>query len=125
MSFAINKQSINISRSVLIEKLKEGLLDHQSEYKEALTDYKLAVVKFMKEAYERAVEGDFKNLTPTFNQPVNHESDYKNVIELMEYSVDENINLDADAFRAYIKGEWFWKSQFTLSSSLIKSYIGS
>lgn len=119
----LRSQSININRQVLIEKLKEGLETHKIEYEEALLDYKAAVVKFMQQAYFRASSGDFTDLVLKFTPPVLHESEYTNIIELLSYSVDENINLDADAFRSYVKGEWSWKNQFDLTSKTIKAYL--
>lgn len=120
----IRSQSININRMVLIEKLREGLVAHESEYQEAMTDYNSAVVKFMREACTRAESGDFDDLVLKFPKPVSHSDDYKNVIELLTYSVDENINLDSESFRSYVKGEWSWRGMFDMSKTLISGYLG-
>lgn len=123
MSFGKHSQSINIDRIQLIGELNKGLAAHKAEYEEALAEYKTAVLKFMKETLTRVENGDFSDLTMKFNKPTSHEIDYTNVIELLGFSVDTNINLDADAFRSYVKNEWSWKSSFDLHSQMIKGYL--
>jgi hypothetical protein len=72
-----------------------------------LTDLKTSVKKV--NASEPAQLARF-NIQVVF--PQNHEKDFLEVIEMLEMSVDENINLDAESFRAYIKNEWSWTNGF-------------
>lgn len=51
--------------------------------------------------------------------PVNHEDEYIEVIEMLEMSVDQHINLSVDLFKAYVKNQWGWTNSF---KSLVGSY---
>lgn len=122
---SLRQQSVNVDRHQLIQALRDGLETHKVEYVEAIKDYEKAVVKFLEEATERAKRRNFNDLVLRLQKPENHEKDYTNVIELLEVSVDETIQLDADSFRAYYKGEWGWKASFGLAASSLKSYLAS
>lgn len=119
----MRQQTVNVDRLQLIAALKSGLEAHRAEYAEAKADYDVAVVKFLSEALERAKAGNHSDLVLRLTKPENHTRDYTNIIELLEVSVDETIQLDSDAFRAYYKGEWSWKSAFGASASTLKSYL--
>lgn len=119
----LRQQTVTVDRLKLIAALQSGLEAHRIEYAEAKADYIAAVKKFMSEANERAQAGDFTNLVLRLTKPDNREKDYTNVIEMLEESVSETIQLDSDTFRAYYKGEWSWKGAFEASASSLKSYL--
>lgn len=121
----IRQQHVNVNRLQLIEALQAGLATHKVEYAEAMKDYEAAVIKFLEEATARAKSGNFTDLVLRLQKPENHTKDYTNVIELLEVSVDETIQLDSEAFRAYYKGEWGWKAAFGASATALKSYLGN
>lgn len=120
----MRQQHVNVDRLQLIAALQAGLETHKVEYAEATKDYEKAVVKFLEEATERAKRRNFTDLVLRLQKPENHVKDYTNVIELLEVSVDETIQLDSEAFRAYYKGEWNWKASFGASASALKTYLG-
>ena len=121
----LRQQLVNVNRLELIAALEAGLENHRREYVEAKSDYEKAVVKFLEEAVSRAKSGNFTDLVLRLSEPSNHEKDYTNVIEMLTHSVDETIQLDSEAFRAYFKGEWCWKTMFGATASALKGYLNS
>lgn len=124
----IRQRSVNVSRVELLAKLKENLEAHRVEYAEALVEFKTRLVEDLKLASKKVnktenVE-DLKNFAFHIQFPQNHEKDYLEVIEMLEMSVDENINLDAESFRAYIKNEWNWQNTFR-AAKMAYATVGS
>lgn len=117
----LRTQSVNVNRLDLITALKKGREQHLAAYNEALADYKDRTIEFLKTALANAQAGDLSNVKLTFNPPMLHLSDYDNVIEMMDLSVDETINLDTDAFKAYFKNEWPWTNSFALAAASYKA----
>ena len=117
----IRQRSVNVSRLELIAKLKENLNKHRTEYLEALVEYQVRLLEDLKLAHKKVskVENieDLKGFRFNVPFPQNHESDYADVIEMLEMSVDEHINLDSESFKAYIKNEWSWVSSFKMSKA--------
>ncbi len=112
----LRQRSVNVSRTELIAKLKDNLDIHRKEYQEALVEYHARLIEDLKLAQKKVSKvtkiEDLKNFRFNVAFPQNHEKDYVEVIEMLEMSVDDTINLDAESFRAYIKNEWAWKGTF-------------
>lgn len=124
----IRQRSVNVSRTELLAKLKENLEIHRKEYAEALVEFKTRLVEDLKLATKKVnktenVE-DLKNFAFHIQFPQNHEQDYLDVIEMLEMSVDETINLDSESFKAYIKNEWNWQHHFR-AAKMAYATVGS
>ena len=99
----IRQRSVNVNRHVLLEKLRENLETHRVEYKEALAEYHARLEADLKLALKKVRNTDpeqvesLKSFRFSVPFPQNHEQDYIDVIEMLELSVDENINLDRES----------------------------
>ena len=124
----IRQRSVNVSRVELLEKLKQNLEAHRKEYEEALVEYHTRLQEDLKLALKkvgRVVDiEELKSFRFSVAFPQNHEKDYEEVIEMLEMSVDEHINLDSESFKAYIKNEWSWASSFN-ASKMAYATVGS
>jgi beta-xylosidase len=113
----IRQRSVNVNRLELLAKLRANLETHKAEYAEALAEYQQRLLDDLKLAAKKVAKvtdpNELKNFRFSVPFPQNHEADYAEVIEMLEMSVDETINLDSESFKAYIKNEWHWQTQFT------------
>lgn len=114
-------QSVNVNRKELIGFIKANRQEHIDEYNQAYSDYQAKVVNELKKALERARNGDFSKVSVNVTPPETHEADYDDVIEMLEMSVDENINLDRDSFKSYVKNIWRWTQMFKTLNASYKS----
>lgn len=124
----INNKSVNVSRLMLLEKLRENLSTHRQQYAEAVSDYRkriqIELSLALKQVNDETYPTDsIPKLAINFSIPTNHEKDYVDVIEMLEFSVDETINLDRESFKAYIKNEWSWSQPFNVMMASTKQYI--
>lgn len=123
--FNRGKQSVNVKRLELLEILKVNRDQHKLDYKEAVEGYRGAKIKALEDALEKVkneVNPEKTSLNVSLNKPINYVSEYTEVIDMLEMSVDDVINLDSDSFQAYIKDNWSWKRSFMVSNS---SYMAS
>lgn len=123
--FQRGQQSVNVKRSELLEILKKNRDQHKLDYKEAVDGYRGAKIKALEDALEKVKTEDKPEKTSlkvSLNRPINYISEYTQIIDMLEMSVDEVIKLDSDSFQAYIKDNWSWKRSFMLSNS---SYMAS
>lgn len=123
----LRNKTVNVPRSVLLDSIAANLEIHKAQFQEAVEVYQKRLQIELQEALD-IVNGqiNFDTLSKvrvTFNPPQSHEGDYIEVLEMMEMSVDENINLDSESFRAYIKNEWSWSSGLLTSIELNKTYL--
>lgn len=117
----MRQRSVNVKRTELLEALRANLAVHRTEYAEALVDFKARLIDDLKLASKTVAKAepvDLKYFNVRIVFPQNHEKEFLEVIEMLELSVDDNINLDSESFRAYFKNEWSWSNAFkTMNSS--------
>jgi hypothetical protein len=125
----IRQRSVNVARVELLTKLKENLEVHKVDFLEAIEGYKTKLILDLKAKAicVAALEPcQLKDLEPVpFNYPEDHTSEYIDMIEMLEMSVDETINLDSESFKAYIKNEWPWSSRVNTTNNFYKSFGGA
>jgi hypothetical protein len=57
--------------------------------------------------------------------PVNYADQYIEAIDMLKFSVDENIQIDQQTFQSYVKNEWTWTQHFkALNSTYAVSSMG-
>jgi len=111
----MRSQSVNVNRLALLVALKENRQQHQKIYLAAIADFKnekLQALRVAMAEVEKDEHPEKSNLTVSVPKPVSYLKDYDQVIDMMEMSVDENINLDSASFQAYVKDNWSWKGSF-------------
>ena len=124
----IRQRSVNVNRLQLLEKLRANLELHKTEFEEALGEYQERLLADLKLAVKKVNSTqnprDLEKFAFHVQFPQDHTDDYVEVIEMLELSVDENINLDAESFRAYFKNEWSWQRHFQQSKTMYAT-VGS
>jgi len=119
-------KTVTVNRVKLIEKLKENLEAHKKDYAEAVVGYRL---KLIADLTGKLVQ--VKNLSDkealeakpvSFNPPQSYESQYVDAIEMLEWSVQENIELDHATFKAYVQNQWQWSGGFDSVTTMYKSF---
>ncbi len=119
------RNSVNVSRIALLEQLKKNLAIHKTDYIEALAGYKVKLIADLKATLtkvESSTPEQVLNVSAVaFSRPISHEDDYNEIIDMMEVSVDEVINLDASSFKSYFKNEWSWSGGFNTQATMYKS----
>jgi len=126
---------ITVGVKPLIEKLKENKSQHVELYEEACKAFKKNSVKYI----ERKIK-EFENSDGTeglrFNlaAPTSYESEYTEIIGMLEFSLatageyafaaaratnngQPMIELTREEFRNYVQDDWGWKQQWSMSVS--------
>ena len=124
------EKSVNVAKAVLLERLKANLTQHMTDYAEAVQGYKIKVESDLKKMLKiiRSTTPEAlvqRNVSLTSTPPVSHEAEYKEIIEMLEMSVDEIINLDGPSFKSYVMNEWTWSRNFDMTTTLYKSIAAS
>lgn len=112
-------RSVNVDRLTLLAQLHTNLQAHRLEYAEALIEFKQRLETDLKAAVKKVAKAEdaeaLKNFRFNIIFPENHEQDYLDAIEMLEWSSDKTINLDQSMFKQYVKNEWHWKRGFDLA----------
>ena len=129
----IRQRSVNVNRLQLLETLRANLEIHRAEYREAVLEFHARLEADLKVALKKVkavdpniaeIESKLRRFSFSVQFPQNYENQYVEVIEMLELSVDEVINLDAESFRAYVKNEWAWQQSFRATKAMYAT-VGS
>ena len=131
---SLHSQEVTVERLNLIEILKKNREVHATEYKEAVVGFHVEALRaaeqhlanikafeLFEDKFIKETAYHYIRITP----PQDHTKEYNDVIEMLEMSVDENIRLDSQAFRAYVKDEWTWSAQTKMLNSSYAELAGS
>ena len=118
--------SVKVNRAEILERIRKNLENHIQEYEQALEDWRVSVVKQLKVSLKEANKGTDINLKVYRNlpKPENHQKQYEIAIDMLEMSLDDELELDKDEFRKYIRDEWEWKEEFRRMSDTYANSSG-
>jgi hypothetical protein len=112
--------TITVNKELLLSKLKENREYHHDLYEKAWEGY----CKLARQALEDmlALIKDRKPIARGIGHipPEDHTADYDDVIDMLDWSLGDEVELTQTQFIQYVKDDWGWKEQWTSSNT---SYI--
>lgn len=110
---------IAVDRTTLIEKLRENRETHRSIFEEALTGYQEKALEELESKIEAIRSNGRKPISLFIHLPApeDHTDDYDRVIGLLEWGVDDVVNLDDKEYANYVNDDWNWKQNWLISNS--------
>ena len=110
--------TVLISKDKLLVKVKKNRDLHRETFESALKGWEKRVLEELKKAIEDAKKGlEFRTY---FNlpQPTDHTPEYDAVIEQIEWSETDQIELDFHQFNQFIRDDWGWKQDFLSNTAM-------
>ena len=113
-------KTVKIKVSELLKHLKTNRLNHIKDYHEAMLGYRQAIREELKA--KSVVAG--QNLDVSHNlktvRPTSYEDSYNEVIAMLEWTTDKEVELDRLEFQQYVQDNWNWKGNFLATTSVYK-----
>lgn len=114
---------VKVNRLKLLEMLKTNRTKHVDDFNKAVEDYRKSLLVDVSALWGQLEEHDLSydqlaGLSLHFAVPQSHAGDYDLIIQMMEMSVDETIELDQANFQQYVMDNWAWKRLFTTMNGM-------
>lgn len=135
---------VRIEKKKLLDKIKENRTRHQKLWEASIKGWKtataVALEKYSTTCTEMAEKSnaladkmrstdetdvdqklisELGGIYPHLpKRPENHVEEYDEIIERLEFSLDEEINLTHQDFNQYVRDKWGWKGEFIATSNL-------
>ena len=106
---------ITINREKALEQVKKNRETHEAEFSRILTGYKRKLAKnFMNEFKRLKKTRKFGEFKPNIDMspPSHHLKEYDSFIKILEWSLEEDIELTVKEFDNYICDDWSWKGSW-------------
>lgn len=124
---------IIVRKAKLLNKLRENMELHDEIYEEAYENYWDTVSKKfdleIKEVRTQIKNREFDKggvyINISINAPQNNRDSYEQAIGMLEWTEQDEIELDARQFERYVRNNWEWKDSFKMSNTMYLSSTGS
>lgn len=110
-------RSVKIEVTKLKQKISENREKHIKDFNEALAGFKQERIVCLKKAIKAAKADKEVDLHVLFEPaPFSYEKEYNKVIAMLNATVDEVVELQANEFAQFFMDEWHWKQDFLANS---------
>lgn len=109
--------SVTVNKDELLAALQSNRDSHRVAFEKAKTGYIRITTAKLKEALEQLDRGEMLHHVLSDIPPADHTPDYDDAIDVMQWSVEDTIELTQTQFKQYVKDDWNWKRQWTVSNT--------
>lgn len=110
--------NVVVSKDELLKVLKENKEKHVQIYNDALEGVRVEYGKLLRKELKKLEDGKEVKSSVTITMPVSHEEQYDEVIQMLEMSVEKEIELTRHEFQQYVQDKWISASE----KNLLRSY---
>lgn len=118
-------QSITVEKSTLRETLVANRDTHVKDFEIAWEAYHKSVITKAEKILAKAKSadvGDSVDIYSELDAPRNHSSDYNRAIEMIDFDINDAVELSEADFKTLIQDNWQWKTKFSHDNTF---YTGS
>jgi hypothetical protein len=108
---------VRVNKSELLDKLQHNRELHHGIFLEALEGYRKEALRLFGENLDKIKKGKPFLSYVSLTTPVDHTADYDAAIGLLNFSIDDSVDLDEESYRSFVLDEWAWKKQFLSTNS--------
>jgi hypothetical protein len=116
--------TVIVDKAVLLKKVKENREKHRSLFLAAQEGFRQAVIDELDMMLEKAKKGKRVQMAINIPEPVDHTQDYNRVIDMLEMSLDNRIELSATEFDNYVRDQWSWAYHAATTNKGLSGYSG-
>ena len=114
-------KNVVMKKEDVLSKVKENRKEHLNIYNESIGSWKMETINVLEKSLKILV-GNKKNpwneiFSAQHKEPVSHEKEYNQAIEMLELEVRNEIELDKETFAQLIQDDWHWQRDFLNSTS--------
>lgn len=110
-------ETVQVKKDDLIQTLEKNKVDHVKEFEEAWDAYADKLVENLESMLAAAKTEDVASVQLHINlvKPENHESDYNRAIEMLDWEVNDTVELQEHEFANLVQDDWGWARAFAAS----------
>lgn len=119
-----NKLKIKVEKQNLLGILKQNRDKHEADYTKAKEGFRKLLRVELQKKLDSLDAGKKVQLTFKNTKPESHLGDYDEVIEMLELSIDSELEITHQQFKMWVKDDWNWKRMWSTSNSVYLSAAG-
>lgn len=110
-------EEIRVDKNKLLKTLKKNRDAHREVFEKAMDAYKTKAIEMLNDHIERIKANAPERVVISLPMPEDHTDDYDHAIEMIEWSLDDELWLDTSEFATYVRDDWGWMKQTTATAA--------
>ncbi len=110
--------TVTVDRTELLATLTKNRDEHRQQFETALRGWRKEVLFALRRAVADAEQGKQFRTSVQLPQPSDHTDDYEEIIQVVMWSIGDEITLSRMEFRQFVLDEWGWKHDFLATNSM-------
>lgn len=102
--------SVKVKRSELLTRIKANRDAHRDLFLKAQEGYREAMIEELDRMLKDAQSGKPIRRSVSMMEPQDHTKDYDRVIDMLEMSQDDIVEIQEHEFDQYVRDNWAWKA---------------
>ncbi len=123
--FTPTMSEVRLSKEDVLVALSNNRDNHLAKFEEAMEGYKEQAIKTLEEHIAQIKANDPQRVILALPLPEDHTEDYERAIDMLQWSLDDEVVLNRQEFRTYIQDDWGWKQEFESTYSLYAGEMGT
>jgi len=108
---------ITVKKEKLLGHLKKNRDEHRGFFLKAQDGYRIQFVKELEVHLEEAKAGRSFKRHVELDAPIDHTRDYDRIIQMLEMSTQDEVQITQLEFTQYVQDDWDWKRDFITTNS--------
>ncbi len=108
---------ITIDKEKLVKKIMANKMDHVKEYGKAMYGYQVAVHLELTNLVKIAATKLYTQVKLNTVAPISYIKKYEEILSMLEFEMNDTIELTTYEFRQYVLNQWDWTESFRLSNT--------
>jgi hypothetical protein len=107
---------VKVHKAALIETLTKNRDEHRATFLKAQERFRERVIEELDARLERARKGKQVDLAIRLPEPVDYTDEYQRALDMLEWEIDEEVELDQEGFAQLVRNEWSWQRMWASNS---------
>lgn len=112
---------ITVKKDNLIATVRENREAHRDIFLRAQEQYRRKMVEELDRALQEARDGGTIRRAFSLPVPEDHTDDFDTAIDMLEWSIEDTVELDEYTFARLVRNEWGWQQSFTANTEAYTS----
>ena len=112
---------VRLAKRAVINQLLENRKVHRQKFEEAMDGYRDEAVRVLEKHIENIKNNEPQQVYLNLPLPEDHSEDYDRAIQMLEWSLDDEVILNQREYSTYIMDDWGWKQDFDSTWAMYSS----
>lgn len=117
--------SVKVNRTELLVRIKTNRDEHRKLFLKAQEGYRAAIIEELDRMLQEARDGKEIRRHISLPEPQDHTLDYDRVIDMLQMSQDNIIEIADHEFDQFVRDNWSWKGAFDTTSAMYSTRINA